>query len=1068
MSAPHSILLTLVAATVCLHPPALLGDSLPAPVVISTDWKLQDAAKVSLNGGEVSQASFQPPATVPGTVLTTLVNNKVYPEPLYGENNRPDKIPESLCRTPYWYRTTFSVPTSFSGRTVWLNFDGINYSAEVWVNGQTVGSIKGAFTRGIFDISKIVKPGDIATLAVKVNPQPNPGDPKEHTVRGGLGKNGGITAIDGPTFLCSIGWDWIPSIRDRNTGIWSKVFLSATGPVVIKDPFVSADVPLPKLDSADLKVEVTLKNIQETAQKGVLKGVIGEGKDAVSFQQSVEVPANSTTLVTLDPATKPELHLKNPKLWWPNGYGAQNLYPVHLSFDVGDVTSDVASFNIGIRKITTTVPGTENLTLSVNGVPVVCKGGNWGLDEALKRIPRERLEAQIRMHQQANYNMIRNWVGQSTSEDLYDLCDKYGIMLWDEFFQPNPGDGPNPTDLETYLANSREKIVRFRNHPSIAVRCGRNEGRPPENINDSLQKLITELVPGTHYQPSSTDGHGVHSGGPYRWRTPQAYYGIDAAFKTEIGSVSIPTIESVQSMMPKKDWETINDDWVEHDLGKGASAGELYPGELNLRYGTALNLADFVRKGQLMNYEAFRSMYEGRLAKMFNPTTGIITWMSQSAQPSFVWQLYSWDLEPNSALYAASKACEPVHIMLNESRSNKAGSSSGHVQVINNQAIPLSGATASVAVYNLDGTVAYQHDQKVEAPATAVTDLGAIAWPDALSKVHFVKLKLLDQAGKLISENFYWRGIPGQEDNLQDLQNLPVVKLEASVKRHDADGKTLLDVTLTNPAPNIALMAHLQLRRKGDGQRVLPVFYSDNYVSLLPKESKTIVVEAATTDLKGDKPLIVVDGWNVDLSSVSTADCDVALNTNAQVSSWPVTRIAVKWFDAPLDQIKITCCGAGKEKDFLADVGYDAGNKTQLKKDEKSDVDINGAPTSFPALYRNSRTGEFTYTFPMKESPKGYLVRLYFAELGNEWGKDSAKGIAGKRLFNVEINDKPVLKEFDIFAAAGGLNKAVVKEFDGIVPDKEGNVRINFWPGSAGTPKVNGIEVVPNHETGKL
>ena len=695
-------LLPLMAAIACFSVPFLRADSLPAPLILSSDWSLQNAAQVASQGGDVSQSGFQTtgwyPATVPGTVLTTLVNNHVYPEPLYGQNNRPDKIPESLCRTPYWYRTTFKVPVDYAGRTTWLNFDGINYAADVWVNGNNVGSMKGAFTRGNFDISSITKPGEVATLAVLVSPQPNPGDPIEHTLARGMGKNGGITAIDGPTFLCSIGWDWIPGIRDRNTGIWRKVFLSASGPVLIQDPLVTTDLPLPRLDTADIKVQATLKNLASEVQKGVLKGAIGD----IAFQQSVDLPAKSTQIVTFDPGTTPQLRVIDPKLWWPNGYGPQNLYPTHLAFEVGGAVSDTKDFNIGIRKITYEVPESTNLTLSVNGVRVMCKGGDWGMDEAMKRIPRERLEAQVRMHQQANYTMIRNWVGQSTNEDLYDLCDKYGIMLWDEFFQPNPNNGPNPTDLETYMANCREKIVRFRNHPSIALWCGRNEGRPPENINDALQKLMDELEPTRHYQPSSTDGGGVHSGGPYRWRKPQEYYKVDAPFKTEIGSVSVPTLEAVQAMMPKEDWETINDDWVEHDLGKGAQSGDTYPGELNIRYGRALNLADFVRKAQLMNYEAFRAMYEGRFAKLFSPSTGVITWMSHPAQPSFVWQLYSHDLEPNASLFATRKACEPVHIMLNESpASEKSDSASGHVMVVNNQSTPLSGASAEVAVFNL-------------------------------------------------------------------------------------------------------------------------------------------------------------------------------------------------------------------------------------------------------------------------------------------------------------------------------------------------------------------------------
>ena len=134
--------------------------------------------------------------------------------------------------------------------------------------------------------------------------------------------------------------------------------------------------------------------------------------------------------------------------------------------------------SFGIRTITYSVPGSDNLTLSVNGVPVFCKGGDWGMDEALKRIGPKRLDAQVRMHQLANYTMIRNWVGQSTSEGFYDLCDKYGILVWDEFFQPNPSDGPNPDDADLYLANVREKMLRFRSHPVHRPLVRAQRGRP--------------------------------------------------------------------------------------------------------------------------------------------------------------------------------------------------------------------------------------------------------------------------------------------------------------------------------------------------------------------------------------------------------------------------------------------------------------------------------------------------------------------------------------------------------------------------------------------------------------
>jgi len=445
------------------------SSSLPLPVTIGSGWQLQDAAKVPEAGAALAIEKYKPrgwyAATVPGTVLTSLVNNGVYPEPLYGENNRPDKIPDSLSRASYWYRTEFKVPKTYAGKHVWLNFDGINFSAQVWVNGRQVGAMKGAFRRGTFDISQDVKAGQTMTLAVLVSPQPHPGDPHEHTIHNGVGQNGGITAIDGPTFLSTIGWDWIPAIRDRDTGIWQKVYLSASGPVVIQDPLVTTDLPLPKTDSADVAVQARVENVTDQAQKGVLKGSF----DDVSFEQSVEVAPHSSQVVSFSPKTTAALHVTNPQLWWPNGYGPQNLHDLHLHFEVDGKSSDSKDVRFGIRKFSYSVPDSENLTISVNGVRVFVRGGNWGLDEAMKRNPRERLEAQIRMHQIANLNMIRNWVGQSTNEDFYELCDKYGLLVWDEFFQPNPSDGPDPDDFDTYMANVREKILRFRNHASIVL-----------------------------------------------------------------------------------------------------------------------------------------------------------------------------------------------------------------------------------------------------------------------------------------------------------------------------------------------------------------------------------------------------------------------------------------------------------------------------------------------------------------------------------------------------------------------------------------------------------------------
>jgi len=851
--------------------------------VVDAGWQLQDTSKVPEAGADVSGLAFNTAgwysATVPGTVLTTLVNNHVYPEPLFGENNRPETVPDSLARNSYWYRTQIDIPKSYAGQHVWLTFAGINYSATVWVNGEQVGTTRGAFKRGIFDITQDVTPGKKAVLAVLVAPQPHPGVSHEHTLRDGLGANGGESAIDGPTFLSTIGWDWIPAIRDRDTGIWQKVFLSATGPVLVKDPLVTTDLPLPKTDSADVVVQAVVENVGDQPLKGVLQGSI----ENIAFERSVELAPHSRQTVSFDSKDIPALRIDHPRLWWPNGYGAQNLYKLHLVFTVGRKVSDVQDTDFGIRKITYSVPGTDNLTISVNGVPIFIRGGDWGLDEALKRIPRERLETEIRLHQLANLNLIRNWVGQSTGEDFYELCDKYGILIWDEFFQPNPNDGPNPTDLDTYISNVRDKILRFRNHPSIAVWCARNEGFPPKDIDNTLRRLLAELEPTRLYQSSSTDGRGVRSGGPYSWRTPSEFYDVtDDFFKTETGSVSVPTLESIHGMMPRKDWEIINDDWAEHDLAKGASNGDQYPAILAARYGKIANLADFVRKAQLANYEAFRAMYEGRNAQLFHPTTAVINWMSNPAQPSFVWQIYHYDLEPNASFFAVEHANELVHIQFNEAN--------GQLQVINNLPQQLCDAVARVSIYRLDGTLAHQYDVKVTAPPSSASSFGAVEFFPAIFTTQFIKMELRDARGRLISNNFYWRAQLGYPGVLTDLNQLPMVALEAKAERKEENGKRVLTVTVHNPTSSIALMAHLQLRRQRSRERVLPAYYTDNYISLVPDETRIITIEADLKAFNGEDPMVLIDGWNVTVASVASPVA-VAPNLDAQPGYWPFTGL---------------------------------------------------------------------------------------------------------------------------------------------------------------------------------
>ena len=852
----------------------------PTPI---TGWRMQDATRLPQDGTTVSTCAFHDqdwyPATVPGTILTTLVANHVYPEPTYGENDRPEIIPDSLARTPFWYRTVVPIPRDFTGRQIWLTFEGINYSAEIWVEGHQAGTMRGAFRRGRFNIAPFVRPGTSAAVAVLIKPQPHPGVPHEHTLRAGLGQNGGITALDGPTFLSTIGWDWIPAQRDRDSGLWREVTLSATGPVVLRDPVVTTDLDVPGFRTAGITVQATLENVTDQPQDATFNGTL----EGIHFGRTVHLAPHASQSVAFSPRDTPMLLLEHPRLWWPNGYGPQNLYTARLSVAAGHTVSDTQEVTFGVRKLSYTVASTDNLAFVVNGVPIFVRGGDWGLDDAMKRIPRERMDAQIRMHAMANLNMIRNWVGQSTSEQFYSLCDHYGLLVWDEFFQPNPSDGPDPEDLDTYLANVKDKILRFRNHPSIALWCARNEGNPPATIDTALRSMLAELDLTRLYQANSSDGRGVRSHGPYHWRPPLEFYTVAEGLKTETGSVSIPTIESIQGMMPQKDWETITDDWAEHDLARGASGGDVYPGELAARYGAIVNLADFVRKAQLANYEAFRAMIEGRNAVMFHPTTGVLTWMSHPAQPSFVWQLYHYDLEPNAALFAFQHASEQVHLQFSELTSE--------IQVINNKPEPLRGATASVAIYNLDGTLAGRQTMPVTAAASDVTAAGQVAFHEPLSSVHFLVLELHDATGTMLSRNVYWHTLPEGNDSFKTLNSMPTVTLTPQITRTDQAGTTTIHVTLHNPSTNIALMTHVQLHRATTGDRVLPAFYSDNYISLAGGETQKLSIELSTESLHGEPALVLVDGFNILVDPVQTPTASVALNVNAQVAHWPATGL---------------------------------------------------------------------------------------------------------------------------------------------------------------------------------
>jgi hypothetical protein len=826
----------------------------PHPAPAATDnqlylsggqWKLQRASQVNAAGEEISQTGFKETdwiiATVPGTVLSSYLNIGALPNPNYADNQF--YISESFFLSNFWYRNEFSLPSGFSGGRVFLNFDGINWKANIFLNGQKIGNIAGGFMRGKYDITGLLSK-DKNVIAVEIIKNVHPGAVKEQTALS-ADQNGGILGADNPTYHATIGWDWIPTIRGRDIGIWNDVFLSHTGAVGIEDPFVRTELPLPDTTSANVWVEVTLKNHTAEAVSGTLKGAYG---DAV-FEQKVSLSSAETKTVKIDPSTHPSLKLQNPKLWWPKGYGEPYLYDVKLSFEVNGKTSDEINFKSGVRQMT--VDENDNkLSMYINGRRFIGFGGNWGFGESNLNYRAREYDIAVAYHADMNFTMIRNWVGQTGDEEFYEACDRHGVMVWQDFWLANPYDGPDPDDNNLFIENAKDYLKRVRNHPSIAIYVGRNEGNPPQAIDNALRTIVREGHPDIHYISNSAGGV-VSGGGPYRALPPRDYfllYGHDK-FHSERGMPNVMNYESlVQTFTPEALWPQ-NSQWGVHDytLGSAQSAAS-FNEMIEKAFGKPENARQFAEWAQWINYNGYRGIFEGR--SEFR--RGMLLWMSHPAWPSMVWQTYDYYFDPTGAYFGCKKGAEPLHIQWNPVWDE--------IEVVNYHAFDRKGLTAKAQLINPDGSVQWEKESSLDIAEDATVKCFKLEFPETLSDVYFIKLALTEN-GKVVSDNFYWKG--KEDGNYRSLLQTPKVKLDTKT-RVDKSGKEWhLTTTLKNNASTPAMMVRLKVVGTPSAGRILPVFYSDNYLFIMPGEEKIITMKLYDADTRGEKPGVEISGFNL-------------------------------------------------------------------------------------------------------------------------------------------------------------------------------------------------------------
>ena len=873
-------------------------------LIINDGWELTDGTTVIESGKSIFDTELNTNnwynATVPGTILTTLVNQGVYPDPYFGLNNL--YIPDTLSRIDWWYRKSFEL-TVPQDKQVYLVFEGINYMAQVFLNGKKLGNIKGAFTCREFDITNIAhRDGKNNILAVHIYPPANPGIPHEQSMIAGQGLNGGMLSLDGPTFIASIGWDWIPGIRDRNTGIWQDVKLRVGGEVAIGDPMVISDLNLPDTSLAQLKITIPLKNRTSKLARGVLTAKI----ENITLQQSYTLQPNEEKTIVFDSQQFAELNIRNPRLWWPNGYGNPELYDLTMEVSSANVLSDTKKLRFGIREmsyelmaqnaekenvryeyspVNTKNPGKpvfnyENrtfftkdnqlasinpeadlsglkelpaddpvgpfLVIKVNGVRIFCRGGNWGMDDGMKRVGRERMEPYFRLHQDANFNIIRNWTGESTGEVFYSLCDEYGMMVWNDFWITGE-DTVEPNDFQLFVDNARDVVRRFRTHPSIAIWCPRNEGFAPRGLSQMLTQMMAEEDHSRHYHGQSRFLNMGTSGPWGYFKDPSLYYTQNAkGFNTELGTFAIPTANTIRKFIAPEDQWPINDVWAYHDMHHTSQNFEDFMNAVD-RYGKPENMEDFARKAQFVTYDAWRNILESWNSNIWNNTSGLILWMSHPAWPSMIWQTYTYDYETPGSYFGAKKACEPIHIQKNLPNND--------VVIINTTLNNYRSLVATMTYVDVHGKIVYTTKTKLDAAANVLTTCFKPAVIEKLPALYLVRLELKDKQGKILSINDYWE-TNGTEGAYLEMNKLSKADVQVKVK----PGKSKVLIELTNPSQSIIPAVKLNLVDTKTGEIVLPAYFSDGYINLLGKEKRTIELDLNGRNL-GDYQ-IIAKGYN--------------------------------------------------------------------------------------------------------------------------------------------------------------------------------------------------------------
>lgn len=913
-------------------------------------WHLQSTAEELRGGKELSQPGVELPRwypiRVPTTVLLALIRNGVYPDPRFGLNafRIPDSSEEfnrehdlarfshlpngrNPWRDPWWYRTEFDLESLPEGCHLWLNLDCLNYRAEVWVKGLRIAGparLAGMFQRFRLDITRAAQAGRNA-LAVLVYPVDHPGTPDAQLEVYGPVRGFHKEILRDVAEVMTIGYDCFPTVPDRNMGLLQEVYLDMTGPVDLRHPFVRAHLPLPELAPATLTVSAELVNASAAPVRGTLQGMVRDpaGEVVACFAQALFLAAGETRTEVWSGERMPELVLPRPRLWWPYGYGEQPLYELVLRFEVDGATSSQVQTAFGIRRLDRELYArgdAHGFRLRVNGERIFCRGG-YIQPEMMFDWDEARMAAEVRYLTEANLNYVVFEDIPNPPEAFLEACDRFGLMFWNCFYGcywMQPGT-EYPADLDLLEACTINLVKRYRNHPSLVLYLAQNEGETRREVYAMWRQRVLELddtrflIPSGSFPDYRTDipewirpelpvGLNDYNPKSYSWQTPATYYRWvreerNWMFMIESGSASVPSLESLERFLPglrEKPPNPGNDpvyplDAVWAHFGANAYY-EWFDRALRALYGEPKDVRDYVWKAHLTAYDQHRAMFEAVNHRMWEIISGFGEWKLNSAWPDVQWQLYDWFLCPTPSLFAIRKAGAPLHVQLSPLDSQ--------VAVVNHQLHPAVGLEVRGTVYDAQMRPLEQRTASLDLSSNTCQEVFALPQPasTAQAPIYFVKLELLDAAGKRRADNFYWLSprlfdceplysgdlrqlpsnrpveLPRQRPCFPELQELPLAALQVEAVRRTKvpglQGEEKVQARILNPTDRLAFFIRLRLTDGPAGEEVRPLFWEDNYFSLLPGENRDVAVRFPVRPQSGAGLFLQIDGWNVPSTAV--------------------------------------------------------------------------------------------------------------------------------------------------------------------------------------------------------